>query len=604
VFSIDADPDERIRVRASPAAVEEEAFLRACLSSKDSIVSDEGAVADARTVGAVEFSLDVGDSGEDVLAVLPGCERYVVLVGRPRATLAAATRVFAGSPAEARVARRLLDAVGARARVTAARGSAEAVQEALASPDPSACCCSMGTASELAAALANAGQPVALVAYDDALSGSARRHVVKMSMPFLQQRNVDLKLTVLPQMAENDPARLQALLATDTLVVAGPMSASVERAADAFVGRVLARGADAQLAQVCNFYAQYFRFKNVTLARLRRADRDLDARVPPTGSKGGNEALNSIGYPYRAVLRERFGDEQKDGEGAIELRPAGNVRVFLTHGFDGRQRRLELLDGPEIDGVPLRPGDRVALRGQANADENGAYVYVRDGPGELVDVRPLAIPMEDMDSVAVSVRGGRVAVAGLHTKQGSWRSGDRALLQNYGNASFVVERAHGDRIDLVEDRPDGPGDPDDADDPEDPEGERARQVVAGAAGDGAHVGSCFGDNAGDALIRNKQQCESRYDPSGVPKPGGPGVWDRPCTRDVECPYFQANKTYKNYRGACLDGHCELPLGVSRVSFRVGRGQPLCHPDGPCSAERPDVAFERDEHERTSSVVVV
>jgi hypothetical protein len=94
---------------------------------------------------------------------------------------------------------------------------------------------------------------------------------------------------------------------------------------------------------------------------------------------------------------------------------------------------------------------------------------------------------------------------------------------------------------------------------------------------------------------NREQCDR-----------GGGIWDRPCVKNEECPFFQANRTYRNYRGGCIDGSCEMPLGVQRIAFR-GHGTKdaaICHgcPIGNplCCAEqvRPDYAFPLDYFERT------
>lgn len=54
-----------------------------------------------------------------------------------------------------------------------------------------------------------------------------------------------------------------------------------------------------------------------------------------------------------------------------------------------------------------------------------------------------------------------------------------------------------------------------------------------------------------------------------------GVWDRPCTRDHECPYFSSDA-----RGGCVDGYCEMPLGVDNAAFTVAVGEPVCTGCGP------------------------
>lgn len=44
-----------------------------------------------------------------------------------------------------------------------------------------------------------------------------------------------------------------------------------------------------------------------------------------------------------------------------------------------------------------------------------------------------------------------------------------------------------------------------------------------------------------------------------------GIWDKPCENDNECPFFKANKNYVNSRGGCINGYCEMPLNVKRLS---------------------------------------
>lgn len=93
-----------------------------------------------------------------------------------------------------------------------------------------------------------------------------------------------------------------------------------------------------------------------------------------------------------------------------------------------------------------------------------------------------------------------------------------------------------------------------------------------------------GEPAIDSLVRefaaiSRRESGGRFDYMCYNKPGIPtkrlcdeagGVWDRPCTRDHECPYFSADA-----RGGCLDGYCEMPLGVDNVAFTRGVGTPVC-----------------------------
>lgn len=85
-----------------------------------------------------------------------------------------------------------------------------------------------------------------------------------------------------------------------------------------------------------------------------------------------------------------------------------------------------------------------------------------------------------------------------------------------------------------------------------------------------------------------------------------GIWDRPCVKNEECPFFQANTAYRNYRGGCIDGSCEMPLGVQRIAFRghgtkdaaICHGCPIGNPLCCSDQARPDYAFPLDYFERT------
>ena len=115
-------------------------------------------------------------------------------------------------------------------------------------------------------------------------------------------------------------------------------------------------------------------------------------------------------------------------------------------------------------------------------------------------------------------------------------------------------------------------------------------------------------------ISSKAACESPYDVEGNRK-REQTYWDKPCERHLDCPFYQANKNYDNYRGGCIDGRCEMPIGVKPVSYRLFDKEisiALCHnckSNNPtCCQEQndkvkypllkgPDYAFELDEFER-------
>lgn len=93
------------------------------------------------------------------------------------------------------------------------------------------------------------------------------------------------------------------------------------------------------------------------------------------------------------------------------------------------------------------------------------------------------------------------------------------------------------------------------------------------------------------LVLSENFCDEQY-------------WDKPCQNNSECPFYQKNNTYKNYRGGCYNGSCEMPLGVKRIAFRHydENTKPWCHgcPDSEnltpecCNAENTDYAFALDE----------
>lgn len=109
---------------------------------------------------------------------------------------------------------------------------------------------------------------------------------------------------------------------------------------------------------------------------------------------------------------------------------------------------------------------------------------------------------------------------------------------------------------------------------------------------------------GDTSIKNKPQCISNFDELGIPRQKK-YVWDRPCQDNMECPFYQKNKNYKNYRGGCNSGYCEFPLGVQRLGYQQYVGTPMCYNcpinDLHCCATQsnPDYAFELDWSERKS-----
>jgi len=91
------------------------------------------------------------------------------------------------------------------------------------------------------------------------------------------------------------------------------------------------------------------------------------------------------------------------------------------------------------------------------------------------------------------------------------------------------------------------------------------------------------------LVLSENFCDEKY-------------WDKPCEDNTECPFYQKNTTYKNYRGGCYNGSCEMPIGVKRIAFRNydENTKPWCHgcPDtedlSPECCQNKNYAFALDE----------
>jgi len=84
-------------------------------------------------------------------------------------------------------------------------------------------------------------------------------------------------------------------------------------------------------------------------------------------------------------------------------------------------------------------------------------------------------------------------------------------------------------------------------------------------------GSCF-DKDNNLILPPKSKGEC----------SGTNVWSYPCTRNIECKYYQTNKNYKNTFGSCNNGYCELPLGIKSkgyntdISINTSKNQAFLH----------------------------
>jgi hypothetical protein len=74
---------------------------------------------------------------------------------------------------------------------------------------------------------------------------------------------------------------------------------------------------------------------------------------------------------------------------------------------------------------------------------------------------------------------------------------------------------------------------------------------------------------------NKYECEKNYDRYGHLKEVG--IWDKPCEKNEDCPFYKANKNYENNNGKCFNSYCELPLGMKLLGYTKfdNNYKPIC-----------------------------
>lgn len=72
-------------------------------------------------------------------------------------------------------------------------------------------------------------------------------------------------------------------------------------------------------------------------------------------------------------------------------------------------------------------------------------------------------------------------------------------------------------------------------------------------------------------FNNKMYCESYH--TNLEQIG---IWDGPCQKNDECPFYKSNKNYNNQLGGCKDGYCEMPLGVTRIGYKKYTDEPYCY----------------------------
>ena len=66
-------------------------------------------------------------------------------------------------------------------------------------------------------------------------------------------------------------------------------------------------------------------------------------------------------------------------------------------------------------------------------------------------------------------------------------------------------------------------------------------------------------------IKHKHECQSPFDSFGNKKLSV-DVWDGPCKSDMQCPFYHYDQYTRTYKGRCINGLCEMPMGYTRVGY--------------------------------------
>lgn len=366
-------------------------------------------------------------------------------------------------------------------------------------------------------------------------------------------------------------------LITSTAVLVGSLSLDGDPRVDS-VARTLTDMDPFWAVTELNMASRYLPLLPSTRELLRPIDHAARVR----DGAGINPSVTDIGIPSRPVLaRDGFLNDFP----AITLMSDTPVKGYLTSTAHNGWARTLVCSSAYIGAARMRIGDRVFLSNQTNVQHDGRYVVSALGQAgtvlvswfeatydarSFVDVlRNGLLERGDGDSglMSISVSALLDPALGQLWPSTPLQVDDRLLLRNLDEGRGVwtrVRQVEGSVVTLA-----------------------AAQMLLQTAASG---GSCVTSPA--TLIQS--ECT-----------GDGGVWDAPCESDDQCPYYQKNTRYPNYRGGCSEsGWCEMPLGVQQLSYRVAHGEPVCHDGHRCHPgdPDPDLAFALDEYERSAFVV--
>lgn len=296
---------------------------------------------------------------------------------------------------------------------------------------------------------------------------------------------------------------------------------------------------------------------SIVSQRLAR-DMDMDALARNTLHAMRFRYVNAMQDAMRARTQLLMMNSTRETfvESSTELNPMSNVPTRVKLGYDGAVRLMELRPGT-LNGMPLRCGDRVVLSNQDRPAENGKYIVLERTPSRAILTDRVPVAMGPDARLIIDDAGCHTLIS---TNGKRIRELDVLNCQD-GDLVYVPQRRWNGVV-----------------------GGGGHIVNLSCSQDAASVTDaekfhpralCFQGGRIRDEVDIKELCEDRVDAMGLPKE--PGVWDRPCEVDADCPFFGANAMYDNKRGGCqASGYCEMPRGMRQISYRKAVGRPMCH----------------------------
>ncbi len=274
-----------------------------------------------------------------------------------------------------------------------------------------------------------------------------------------------------------------------------------------------------------------------------------------------NENLSDIKRPYiflNQMIEERVTQQEVLNYYSMYLdifylyrekfqNPLQIYEIKVTYNIQGyyfeKDKRLQISKKESIiNGIQLTYGSIVILQNQNRKEENGIYIYTKKGLQKHLIINDRLIFNKDNEIDITNI----IVIDSIPVR--NIKSGFPIYLTRTDEFALIIKRKGKTIL------------------------KRKLKSIENPYTDIRY--DCYGDSK----IKNKGFCDSEFDPSGNWLKQRRTYWDRRCETNEECPYFQKNKNYKNYFGGCVDGHCQMPVGVKSVSYRLPdpNTKPMCY----------------------------